>query len=203
MLALVARTARTSAARTGAPARFALAGGAAAATVGSVAFSSAATAPSNPLLDPPQLFPRYADIKPEHITAALSQRLNAAEDALSALEHSIEGSMAEGKTPSYHSLNDEAERISESVYAPWGAVSHLKSVKDSAALREAVEATEPAVVAFGTRFGQSRALYLGWKKLRDDAHAFSALTPTQQRVVELELRGMPGPGSGRIAEIQF
>jgi oligopeptidase A len=123
--------------------------------------SSAEGKTLNPLLTPPAwaLFPRYADIRAEHVAPAMTERLTQADAALIQLEATIESKLAAGKTPTYKELNDEAERIQELVNAPWSAVNHLKSVKDEEALRKAVQDTQPKVVQFFTRMSQSEAIY--------------------------------------------
>ena len=71
----------------------------------------------------------YCDIRAEHVEPALKLRLEEAEAALAKLEAGIEAKLQKGVTPTYVELNDEAEQISESVFGPWGAVNHLKSVR--------------------------------------------------------------------------
>ena len=150
--------------------------------------------PENPLLAGG--LPRYADVRACHVCPAMDMRLASAERELEALESAVEAALARGETPSYAVLADGSERISEMVSAPWSTVKHLKSVRDSAALRTAVEEVQPRVVAAFTRMGQSRALYRGWKALQQDAAAWSALTPTQRRVAELEIRDAELSGVG-------
>ena len=106
--------------------------------------SKAAPPPAdNPLLSPAALFPKYADIRAKHVEPALKARLAEAESKLASLEADIESKLAKGVTPSYTELNDRAEQIAELVFSPWGAVNHLKSVKDTDELRKAVQATQP------------------------------------------------------------
>ena len=182
-----------------------------AALVGStVAAASCIAEPAeaNPLLAQPSLFPRYADIRAEHVQPALDERLDAAEAALLRLEATITAKLEAGGTPTYSDLNDEAERISELVSGPWSAVNHRTSVKDEEALRKAVEATQPKVVRFSTRMSQSAAIYRGWSALRADEKAWAALSETQRRVAEIEIRdanlagiGLEGEAKARFNEI--
>ena len=148
--------------------------------------SKAAPPPAdNPLLSPAALFPKYADIRAKHVEPALKARLAEAESKLASLEADIESKLAKGVTPSYTELNDRAEQIAELVFSPWGAVNHLKSVKDTDELRKAVQATQPDVVKFSNRMSQSAALYRGWVALRADKHAWAGLSSTQRRVAEM------------------
>ena len=179
-------------------------------TVAAVSASCIAepTEKSNPLLAQPSLFPRYADIRAEHVQPALDERLDAAEAALVRLEAAITAKLETGGTPTYSELNDEAERIEELVGGPWSAVNHLKSVKDEEALRKAVEVTQPKVVRFSTRLSQSAPIYSGWSALRADEKAWAALSETQRRVAEIAIRdaklagiGLQGAAKARFNEI--
>ena len=163
----------------------------------------------NPLLNAPALFPRFADIRAEHVQPAMTARLAEAQASLTALEQDLEERLARGETPSYELLADSVERLGESVSGPWGAVNHLKMVKDSDALRAAVDAMEPEVVAFSSKMSGSLPLHKGWCALRADAAAWSALSPAQRRTAELEILsgelagvGLVGEQKARFEEIQ-
>lgn len=108
--------------------------------------------------------------------------------ALLASLHADIDALEASVTPTWQGLVEPLERISDRHQRTWGVVSHLKGVQDSDALRKAVEEVQPENVALGLRLSQSRPLYEGFKALRDDAAAWGALTPTQRRVVEIELR---------------
>ena len=82
------------------------------------------------------------------------------------------------------------------------------AVKDSEALRAAVDEVQPDRVAFSLRLAQSRPLYEGFKALKDGP-AWAALSPAQRRVVDNELRdfelggvGLDGEAKARFNEIQ-
>ena len=129
-------------------ARRAVAGGltaAVAAKAASTCIASCDAAEANPLLDAPALFPRFADIRAEHVEPAMKARLAEAQASLTALELDVEETLARGETPSYLHLADSVERLGELVSGPWQAVGHLKMVKDSDALRAA--GIDPAQVA--------------------------------------------------------
>ena len=180
------------------PARPAAATAFAATFAASAAAHTSAAQPGdvpNPLLTS-SLFPRFADVRAEHVGPAMESRLAEAEIAMTALEQLIETKLAKGDTPTYSELADEAERIGESVSAPWSTASHLKAVKDTPALRKAIETMQPRVVAFSTRCAQSSALYRGWLALRADEAAWAGLTAAQRRVAELEILGAKLSGIG-------
>ena len=163
----------------------------------------------NPLLNAPALFPRFADIRAEHVEPAITARLAEAKAGLEALEHEIDATLAGGETPSYLFLADSVERLGELVSGPWGAVGHLKMVKDSDALRAASDAVQPEVVAFSSKMSGSVALYKGWCALRADTAAWGALSVAQRRAAELEILsgelagvGLVGDQKARFEDIQ-
>jgi len=178
----------------------------AAASVGSTV---ASCSEENPLLDRSSLFPRYADIRVEHISPAVKSSLAEAEKQLAAQETQLEAKLQSGITPTYSELADSLERIGDIVSRPWSAVGHLKSVKDSDALREAHQQLQPLVVAFYTRLSQSEAFYKGWSALRASPDTWIPLSNQQQRVADLELLdaelsgiGLEGDKKTRFNEIQ-
>ena len=91
-------------------------------------------------------------------------------------------------SPTYASLMDPLELLSEKLSRPWGVVSHLKGVRDSDALRAAYDECQPEVVAASLRIGQSRPVYDAMVALMADADAWRSLTPAQRRAVECEVR---------------
>ena len=62
-----------------------------------------------------------------------------------------------------------------------------QAVKDSEALRKAVEEVQPLQVALGLRLAQSRPLYEGFRALREGPE-WGTLSEARQRAVEGELR---------------
>ena len=154
----------------------------------------------NPLLNAPALFPRFADIKAEHVQPAMKSRIAEAQTTLDSLEKDIEAMLARGETPTYEHIADAVERLGELVSGPWGAVGHLKMVKDSDALRAAADAIQPEVVAFSSKMSGSVALYKGWCALRDNKAAWAALSPAQRRAAELEILSGELAGVGLVGE---
>ncbi|KAI8465022.1 MAG: hypothetical protein J3K34DRAFT_438374 [Monoraphidium minutum] len=132
----------------------------------------------NPLLAD-AVFPKFNEVKAEHVVPGMRALLGELHRAIDALEA--------GVVPSWEGLVAPLERISDRHQRTWGVVSHLKGVQDSEALRKAVEEVQPENVALGLRLSQSRPLYEGFKALRE-GEGWGKLTPAQQRVVEIELR---------------
>ena len=160
----------------------------------------ACEATDNPLLNAPALFPRFADIKAEHVQPAMKARLAEAQTSLEALEADVEAMLARGETPTYEHIADAVERLGELVSGPWGAVGHLKMVKDSDALRAAADAIQPEVVAFSSKMSGSVALYKGWCALRDNKAVWDALSPAQRRAASLEILSGELAGVGLVGE---
>ncbi|TFH19293.1 MAG: M3 family peptidase, partial [Myxococcales bacterium] len=132
----------------------------------------------NPLLDP-RPAPRFEEIEAAHVEPAVTSLLTDLSAALDALEKSA------GRTPepTWASLVEPIEQISDRLERCWGVVGHLMGVKNGPELRAAQEAVQPEVVKFGTRLGQSRPLYDAITRLRN-GEAWKTLDPAQHRIVE-------------------
>ena len=104
----------------------------------------------NPLLALGEL-PDFAAVRPEHVAPAVDSILATLNAELDALESSAE--------VSWEAVVEPLERIGDRLGFAWGVVGHLMGVRNSEAMREAFEASQPEVVAFGLRQGQSRPIY--------------------------------------------
>lgn len=163
----------------------------------------------NPLVKVSGLFPRYADVRPQHVAPAMKECMALAERTLETQEAKLEAQLKNGGSPPYAELADSLEKLGEIVSRPWSVVGHLKSVKDCDELRKVYDEVQPLVVAFSTRVSQSEAYYRGWCALRNDKKKWAALTPAQRRVAELEILGaelsgiaLQGAKKERFNEIQ-
>ncbi|MDR2679060.1 MAG: M3 family metallopeptidase, partial [Zoogloeaceae bacterium] len=158
----------------------------------------------NPLLAGgtlPQDVPPFADIRPEQVTPALTQRLA---EARALIVH-----LTRAETPA--TWEDFAQPLADGLAAlgwVWGIVGHLHSVKDVPEWREAYNDNLPEVSRFYSELGQNLQLFEKYKALRQSA-AFAALTPARQRVVENEIRDfrlsgaeLPEAQKPRFQEIQ-
>jgi len=126
---------------------------------------------------------------------------------LDALEKSLSAPGA--PPPTWEAVVVPYETITDRLDRVWGAVDHLKAVRDSPDLRAAVDAVQPERVAFGLRLSQSRPLYDAFSALKASPAAWGALTPPQRRAVDNELRdftlggvGLDGADRARFNEIQ-
>jgi oligopeptidase A len=152
----------------------------------------------NPLLDFSGL-PRFAELKPEHVTPAVDQLLAEGRATVAAVAHAG-ASWDAFVTP----LEDASERIGRA----WGQVSHLHAVLDSPALREAYNANLPKLSQYWTELGQNEALFAKYKALFA-SQEFQSLSKPRKRIVENALRDFRLSGAElsterkkRFAEIQ-
>ncbi|HKU48130.1 MAG TPA: M3 family metallopeptidase [Burkholderiales bacterium] len=152
----------------------------------------------NPLLDFSGL-PRFAEIRPEHVTPAIEQLL-ADGRATTAAALNAQPTWEEFVAP----LEDANERIGRA----WGQVAHLHAVMDNPELREVYNANLPKVTKYWTELGQNLQLFEKYKALRNSS-AFSSLTPARKKIVENAVRDfrlggaeLPPEKKKRYAEIQ-
>jgi oligopeptidase A len=151
---------------------------------------------TNPLLDTSGL-PLFDQIAPEHVAPALDHLLASAEQALETVA-------AEAFPADWQSISHNLDVATERLGMAWGAVSHLNSVADTAALRAAYNAALPRVTDFWTRLGSDERLYAKYKAIdvtglnaeQKQAHA-NAL-----RAFVLGGAELHGPSKERYAAIQ-
>ncbi len=133
----------------------------------------------NPLLDFSGL-PRYAELRAEHVTPAITQLLSEAQAVVAQItQPNIPSTWEAFIQP----LEDANERLSRA----WGQVSHLHSVMDTPPLREAYNANLPAITAYWTALGQNTVLFEKYKTLRSST-AFDTLTAPRKKQVDNALR---------------
>jgi oligopeptidase A len=131
----------------------------------------------NPLTDFSGL-PRFADIKPEHVTPAMDQLLADGRGAVAA---------ALRAGPSWDAFVAPLEDANERIGRAWGQVSHLHAVLDSPELREAYNANLPKLSQYWTELGQNEALFQKYKELKRSAE-FAALSPARKKIVDNAIR---------------
>ena len=136
----------------------------------------------NPLvtmLDGGQL-PDFDAIKPEHAEPAVERMIA---DARRAVDRAI----AEGVNPTWDKLIAPLDAAEDRIGRAFSPVSHLHSVMDSPAWREAYQACLPKLTAFSSELGQNTALFEAVQRLRD-SDEFDTLDAAQQRVITDMLR---------------
>ncbi|AFY56720.1 oligopeptidase A [Rivularia sp. PCC 7116] len=146
----------------------------------------------NPLLKCSGL-PPFTEVKPEHVEPALNQLLTELNEELTQLEANIK--------PTWSGLVEPLERLTERLTWSWGIVSHLMGVKNSPELRQAYETSQPKIVQFSTRIGQSKPIYNAFKALRE-GDKWNSLDSAQQRIVESSIRDAELAGIALEGEAQ-
>ena len=154
----------------------------------------------NPLLDFSGL-PHFRSIRPEQVQPAIETLIAEGRTVVELVQQPSTPATWEGFVRPLEAANERLSRA-------WGVVSHLHAVMDSAALREAYSATQPAVVQFYTELGQNLALFAKYKALRA-APEFEAMTGAQRKIIDNEIRDfllsgaeLPSAPKRRFAEIQ-
>jgi oligopeptidase A len=154
----------------------------------------------NPLLQFEGL-PAFDRIRPEHVTPAIGQLLD---EAQAALERAVGPEVA----ADYGAMSAVLDVATERLGRAWGAVSHLNSVADTPALREAFNQNLPKVTAFYTQLGADERLYAKYKAISASPAAAQLSTPRKKALAnalrDFVLSGaeLQGQAKLRYAEIQ-
>ncbi|KAL2531678.1 putative cytosolic oligopeptidase A [Abeliophyllum distichum] len=133
---------------------------------------------NNPLLKD-FYFPPFDSIEAKHVRPGIRALLKKLECELEELERTVE--------PAWKKLVEPLERIEDRLGVVWGAVSHLKSVKDNPELRSAIEEVQPEKVAFELKLGQSKPIYNAFKDIRESSN-WEGLSDARKRIVELQIK---------------
>ncbi|ACR29562.1 M3 family metallopeptidase [Burkholderia glumae] len=158
------------------------------------------SANANPLLDFSGL-PRFAEIRPEHVTPALDTLLEQAEDAVARA--------ADPATPAtWADVVETVERVTEPLGRAWGVVGHLNAVADTPELRAAYGENLPRVTEFWSSVGQNLALYEKYKAIAAGAE-YATLSAERRKILDNSLRDfrlsgaeLPEDRKPRFAELQ-
>ena len=152
----------------------------------------------NPLLDFSGL-PRFAQLKPEHVTPAVDTLLA---EGRAAIERVLAAPV------SWESFVAPLEDANERIGRAWGQVAHLHAVLDSPELREAYNANLPKLTQYWTELGQNQALFDKYKSLADSPE-YPTLSTARRRIVDNALRDfrlggaeLPPDKKARFAAIQ-
>lgn len=136
--------------------------------------------------------PAFAQITADQVSTAIPQLLEQLHGELSALEANLEQRLNDPNAPlTWEAVMEPLQRLGERLRWSWGVVSHLNGVCNSPELREAYQEQQGAVVAFGSRAGQSQLIFRALARL-----ASTDLDAVQQRIVEAERRDMQLRGVG-------
>ena len=153
----------------------------------------------NPLLADYTL-PPFSAIQPEHIVAAIEQRIA---DCKQTIEQVVD---ADEYT--WNTVVAPLEQADDLLERSWSPVSHLNAVVSSEALRAAHDECLPLLSDYGTYVGQHEGLYAAFKAIRERAD-FNELNEAQRKVIEDTLRdfelsgiALPTEQKQRYAQIQ-
>ncbi|MEO7414448.1 MAG: M3 family metallopeptidase, partial [Opitutaceae bacterium] len=146
----------------------------------------------SPFLDPAFTI-RWSELTPELIEPAISLALTRAEKSVDEI------ATRELQNLTYENTFLALERATEELNLAWSKVTHLQSVADSPALREAHNAMLPKVSAFSARIPLNAAL---WQRLKAVAEspAAAALTGIHQRFLEETVADFRQAGADLPAE---
>ncbi|WP_143871426.1 oligopeptidase A [Catenovulum sediminis] len=133
---------------------------------------------TNPLMSQSSL-PLFSQIKPEHI-------LPAVEEAIAECKTTIE-QVVKQDNYSWQSVVEPLDEVDDRLSKIWSPVSHLHSVADSEALRQAYEACLPLLSEYGTFVGQHQGLYKAYQAIKDSAE-YAKLSVAQKKSLDNALR---------------
>ena len=133
----------------------------------------------NPLLDFSGL-PRFAEVRPEHVTPAVEQLLHANREL-------VAGLLASTDLPAWDNFMQPLDDANERLSRAWGQVGHLNAVMNSPELREVYNANLPRVTQYYAELGQNLGLFNKVKAIRNSAE-YASLSAARKKIIENELR---------------
>jgi len=133
----------------------------------------------NPLLEQHTL-PPFSRIEPVHVEPAIKQLIERNKQRIDALLGSTE-------IYSWDNLLQPIEELEDELSQAWSPVSHLNSVCNSDAMREAYNACLPQLSEYGTWMGQHARLCAAYQQIAD-SDAFGTLDIAQRTAIQHALR---------------
>ena len=134
---------------------------------------------SNPLLEQHDL-PPFSRIEPAHVEPAIRHLIERNKARIDSLLSATAAYTWENLLQPIEELEDELSRA-------WSPVSHLNSVSNSDALRDAYNVCLPLLSEYGTWMGQHSKLCAAYQQIAD-SEAFASLDTAQRKSVEHALR---------------
>jgi oligopeptidase A len=144
----------------------------------------------NPLLRPAaeQALPAFDAIRPEHAEAALVAVLADNRQLMQQL-------LAHNAAPTWDSLIEPLEEMSDRIQRAWGPVSHLFGVVSTAEWRAAFNACLPKITAYGLEVSQSEPLFRAYEALSQSAE-FKGYNVARRKAISDALRDFRLSGIG-------
>ena len=146
---------------------------------------------SNPLLEHHAL-PPFSRIEPEHVEPAIRQLIERN-------KQSIEDLLQQQQEYDWENLLQPIEQLEDELAQAWSPASHLNSVCNTDALREAYNVCLPLLSEYGTWMGQHTRLCDAYQSIAD-SDAFSSLDTAQQKSIDNALRDFRLAGVSLPAE---
>lgn len=134
---------------------------------------------SNPLLED-FLLPPFSSIKPKHIEPAIDQLLDEGRKKISELLENKKGYSWENLVYPMEQVDDRLSRI-------WSPVSHLNSVMNNDAWRDAYSSCLPKLSEYSTEIGQNETLYLAYRSIKEGPE-YEQLDDAQKKIIDNALR---------------
>ncbi len=134
---------------------------------------------SNPLLEMAGL-PPFSRIKPEHAEPAIDQVLAENRQAVARM-------LAETEHYSWESLVQPLEQLEERLGRVWSPISHMNSVVNTEALRDAYNACLAKLSNYATEMGQNEALCAAFKQIAG-GEEYGRLGVAQRKIIDNALR---------------
>ena len=133
----------------------------------------------NPLLTMTGL-PPFQHIKPEHVEPAL-------ETLIKLNREKLENLLKDNEDYSWDNLIEPLEDMDDRLGRMWSPVSHMNSVVNSDALRDAYNNCLPLLSEYSTEMGQNVELYQAYQAIKDSAE-FNKLDEAQKKIINNALR---------------
>ncbi len=142
---------------------------------------------NNPLLANTEL-PLFSQIKPNHVEPAIDELLSEA-------RATVEKHLNTTKTYTWENLVEPLESADNKLSKTWSPVSHMNSVINSDALRDAYNACLPKLSAYSTEIGQNEALFNAYHTIADSP-AYASFSVAQKKIISNALRDFKLSGIG-------
>ena len=134
---------------------------------------------NNPLLED-HFLPPFSRISPDHVGPAVRQLIEEGRAGIADV-------LRQDPPVTWEKLVEPLENLDDRLNRGWSPVSHLNSVKNSEALREAYNACLPLLSEYATEVGQNEALYTAYRDLRESP-GYAHLDEAQKKIIDNALR---------------
>ena len=136
--------------------------------------------------------PKFDEVKPAHISPAVDSLIAEGRALVEQLASSTE-------TPTWENFALKLEDHSEKLARAWSQVGHMNAAVNSPELREAYNDNLAKLTDYGSDISQDERLYAKFKAIQASSE-FAKLTPTQQTIINHEVRDFKLGGAELPAE---